>query len=278
MRGTPVLGMDGPDPFVPFCTATSEPIQPALRREETLVRTPYDFQRTSNMSTGPNARKVSHPNKGGAVRKMAVREAYMRLKGVRPFDARSYRRPSATPLLTLDAFDTLVTRSVFRPTDAFTLCGIILHERALIAVAPSVWRDQRHHAEGRIAAAAHPHEVQLHEIYDRLVEMRVLHLQHRDAALEIELQVERTLSRPIAATIDWVNGFMADGGTAMVLSDTPLPNEAVTALLGQAGLALPGVAVHTSSQSGNTKRSGGHVPCAGVADLWPARAGAARRR
>jgi FMN phosphatase YigB (HAD superfamily) len=187
---------------------------------------------------------------------MALRDAYLTLTGVKAFDAQSHHRPAATPLLSVDAFDTLITRSVFRPMDAFTLCGIQLREGGLIAVTPPEWRDYRHDAESRIAEAARPQEVRLREIYDRLVEMRVLDRQHRDAAIAIEQGVERTLSRPIAATIDWVNRFSAGGGNAMVLSDTYLPAEDLTAMLRQAGLTLPAGRIHASSQSGKTKRSG----------------------
>ena len=182
--------------------------------------------------------------------------ALLRLKGVRPFDVGSDPRLTSTRLLTVDAFDTLITRTVFRPIDAFTLCGVMLRERAIIDIDPIAWRDQRHRTETDLARSVYPREIRLDEIYDRLQQTGALRMQHKGAALEIERDVERSLSRPIAAMIGAVNAFLAKGGTAMVLSDTYLPEEDLSVLLEQAGLAVGHDAIHASSQGYDTKRSG----------------------
>lgn len=185
-----------------------------------------------------------------------ARSILLKLSGVRPFDARADRRLASTRLLSVDAFDTLITRVVMHPTDVFAICGIILRRREIIDIEPSAWRDRRHEAESEIARESYPREVRLDEIYDRLQQAGLLSAGHKNIAREIECDVERCLSRPIAEMIDMVNGFLADGGSATILSDTSLPESQLADLLKAAGLALGRNAIHASSRSGATKRSG----------------------
>ncbi len=180
----------------------------------------------------------------------------LRLGGLRPINIPADPRLAATRLLTIDAFDTLITRTLFRPIDIFALCGILLRERAIIDIDPAAWRDRRHRVENELAHAASPSEVRLAEIYDRLVLEGSLSADHKAAAYEIEISVERSCSRPIIAMINVANAFAADGRATIVLSDTPLPDTDLAGLLEQAGLSLDRNAVHASSRSGNTKRSG----------------------
>ena len=185
-----------------------------------------------------------------------IRAILLRLGGVRPFDVRADRRLKATRRLTIDAFDTLITRALFRPIDVFTLCGILLRERSIIDIEPSAWRDQRHRVESELAHAALPREVRLDEIYDRLERDSILSAAHKAAAREIERSVEYSVSRPIAAMVSAANAFAAGGGATTVLSDTVLPDADLAGLLEQAGLRLDRNAIHASSRSGDTKRSG----------------------
>lgn len=189
--------------------------------------------------------------------KAAIRLGILRLIGARPFEVSAGRRLASAHVLTIDAFDTLVTRTVLRPTDTFVLCGIQMQERALVGASPAAWRDMRRRAEDELTRTAFPHEVGLDEIYQRLVDTGLIAAQHRQAACEIERAMERLLSRPVAITIAAVNAFVARGGTALVLSDTPLARDDVWCLLKQAGLQLRKDAVRTSSLCGKTKRSGG---------------------
>lgn len=194
---------------------------------------------------------TAHP-----MNRTALHPAIFWLMGIRPIDIQDDRRLESKGSVTIDAFDTLITRSVFRPIDVFSICGIALRERSMIRVEPSAWRDLRHHAESEIARRHHPREVRLEEIYDELVRINAILAPDKDAACETERDVERSLSRPIAATIQAVNTRVSRSGTSIVLSDTYLSSETVSELLQQAGLNLPRSAVLTSSDSGNTKRSG----------------------
>lgn len=185
-----------------------------------------------------------------------TRSILLKLSGARPFDARADRRLASTRLLSVDAFDTLITRVVLRPTDVFAICGIILRQRGIIDVEPVAWRDRRHEAESEIARASYPREVRLDEIYDRLQQTGILSIGHKDVAREIEYEVERCLSRPIAEMIELVNGFLTDGGSATILSDTSLTESQLAALLEAARLVIGRNTIHASSRSGHTKRSG----------------------
>jgi len=188
--------------------------------------------------------------------KTDMRPLLLTLTGARPFDLQGDRRLTSTRLLTVDAFDTLITRAVFHPTDVFTICGTILREREIIGIEATEWRDRRHQAETDLARSQHPREVRLDQIYDHLAKTGLISAGNVVVAREIETAIERSLSRPIAATINRVNSYLGDGGAVRVLSDSYLTHEDVSGLLDQAGLMLGGHAIHVSSQSGNTKRSG----------------------
>ena len=184
-----------------------------------------------------------------------IRSAAFALMRVRPIMVRDDPR-LAGGILTVDAFDTLITRAVLHPTDVFTLCGIALRERRIIAMPPDTWRDLRHRTEADIAILHHPREVQLGEIYSELVLRGALTVDNHVVARDVERDIEASVSRPIAAMIALVHGFARKGGIVKVLSDTPLPSGEVWDLLRRAGLELPREAVISSSDIGKTKRSG----------------------
>lgn len=186
----------------------------------------------------------------------ALHPAIFWLMGIRPIDIRNDRRLASKSAVTIDAFDTLITRSIFRPIDAFTVCGIALRERSMIDIEPPAWRDLRHHVESELARRHYPREVRLEEIYDELMRIGAIMARDRNAACDMERAVERSLSRPIAATIRAINARASRSGIAIVLSDTYFSSENVSELLQRAGLNLPRSAVLTSSDTGNTKRSG----------------------
>ena len=184
-----------------------------------------------------------------------IRSAAFALMRVRPIRVRGDPR-LAGGILTVDAFDTLITRAVLHPTDVFTLCGIELREKHIITMQPDAWRDLRHRTEADIAILHHPREVQLEEVYNELVHREALTFDNREVARNVERDIEASLSRPIAAMIALVGAFARKGGIVKVLSDTPLPSGEVWDLLRRAGLKLPREAVISSSDNGKTKRSG----------------------
>ena len=187
--------------------------------------------------------------------RIAAATVLFSLVGSRPIQATSDERLK-DGFLTVDAFDTLITRSVFHPTDVFSICALSLVERAIIDMPPSAWRDVRHHVETELARKCYPREVRLDEIYAELVRVGAILEDHKDYARDLERTIEAALSRPIAAMIRAVNQFAARGGTVKVLSDTYLPSGDVSALLLKAGLGISSSDIITSSDAGVTKRSG----------------------
>jgi FMN phosphatase YigB (HAD superfamily) len=187
--------------------------------------------------------------------KSVIRSVIYRLAGTRPVEGPDDPR-LAGGILTVDAFDTLITRCLFHPLDAFTICGIALRERLIIGLEPAAWRDLRHRVESDLARRFHPREVCQHEIYDELVGIGAITANNKNAARDIERAVEVSLSRPIAATIGIVNALVATRRTVTVLSDTCLSSGDLWQLLQAAGVDLPRNRVLTSSDTGKTKRSG----------------------
>lgn len=159
-------------------------------------------------------------------------------------------------ILTVDAFDTLITRSLYSPLDTFTICGIALRERMIINMEPSAWRDLRHHVETELTRRCHPREVSQVEIYDELVGINAIASGDKNTAINIERKVEGSLSRPIAMTIEVVKTFAARGGMVTILSDTYLSGGDLHQLLQTAGVDVPRNRVLTSADTGRTKRSG----------------------
>ncbi len=186
----------------------------------------------------------------------ALRLAFLRLYGLRPLDSGDDPRLTTMSSLTVDAFDTLVTRPVYQASDVFLMIGVILRNRRIISTTASEWKIARHSAENALAIAVAPREVLLDDIYKELVSRGVLSAADARQAQDIELGLEHKLSRPIAANIDLVNAFESRGGSVDVLSDTYLPHDDVCRLLSQAGLHLDHTSIHTSSQSLTTKRGG----------------------
>lgn len=191
----------------------------------------------------------------------SARSVALRLIRGAPFKGGSDPRLARARVLSVDAFDTLITRPLLRPSDVFALCALTLRRQGIIDLVPSAWRDLRHKVETEITRQAHPREVRLDDIYQALVQRGALTSGNMPVAIDIERATERRLCRPIAANIATVNQYVATGGTVLVLSDTYLPQQDVAGMLRQIGLDVPSDAIHTSSQSGHTKRAGALFGC-----------------
>lgn len=174
----------------------------------------------------------------------------------RAFKNNEVDRLKSVSVLTIDVFDTLVTRLVYHPTDIFKICGIIMEEKGIVRIGAQRWCEIRSKAEQAMRNTSGQKEVLLSEIYDWLLAHGYLAAEHVDAAIRVELDIERTLSRPIGGTIDCVNRFIADGGTVIAISDTYLPGAEVEILLRQAEVDTEHMSWVTSADRGSTKRSG----------------------
>lgn len=202
------------------------------------------------------ARSARHGLTKRFVNKDLVRSIGLRIARIDAFAGPADRRLASAGVLSLDAFDTLITRSVYQPADVFEICGAILRESSAIQIGPATWRALRERTEADLVRHHHPEEVRLDEIYDALVRANALARHRRDEARDLEREVERLVGRPIAQTVQALKRFLAGAGTALVLSDTYLPAGDVLTLLDQSGVAVPQDRLHTSSQSRKTKRNG----------------------
>lgn len=184
------------------------------------------------------------------------RTMYLHLHGALPIKRTNDKRLMLAEVLTIDAFDTLITRPLSRPIDIFLIHGLSLRERSIILMTPSRWRSVRHEAEQTLAKATYPKQVTLEEIYEKLVSDAFISRKNIIEALELEILLEKSLCRPIEANINIVKDFVSRGGRAYVISDTCLPHSVLYQLLSRCGVRLPSDAVFASSVSRHTKHSG----------------------
>jgi predicted HAD superfamily hydrolase len=136
--------------------------------------------------------------------------------------ARSETRLSAASSITFDAFDTLITRSVLRPSDAFLLVGSQLRQAGLSLLDPGTWAGLRTKAEQDCAQRAKPLEVTLSQIYSRLAELGGVDGRRQTEAMEVEASVELRISSPIAYMSALLQRTSAAGKRTAILSDTYL--------------------------------------------------------
>lgn len=174
--------------------------------------------------------------------------------------ARRRRAPAPSPpfaapaVHSFDAFDTLITRCLWRPEDLFTLLGARLAERGLTRLSPEAFAARRIAAEARLRQDAE--EVELAAIHAALgAELGWTATDTRDAAA-LEAAIEQAAIRPIAPAAAALAALRAEGAEVAVLSDTYLDRATLHGLLGAAGIALPAARVFASSAHGATKRTG----------------------
>lgn len=128
-------------------------------------------------------------------------------------------------VLTMDFFDTMVTRSVAQPTHVFAVM-----ERDLIAESGSSWRGfavqrvEAEHAARR--SAAHDDElrdVTIDEIYAQLATLRPLAHRDRVALIEHERRTEISLVRPVRFGREIVSLARMRGHRVLIVSDNYMP-------------------------------------------------------
>src|ERR1700722_4425865 len=170
--------------------------------------------------------------------------------------ARSERRLSAASTITFDAFDTLITRSVLRPSDAFLIVGNQLRQAGLSLRDPRSWAKLRAEAEHHCARRAKPLEVTIAQIYSRLAELGGINESRQKEAMEVEASVELRISSPIAYTSALLQRTNAAGKRTAILSDTYLNKTDLLALLKSCSPRIDSANVFASSETLATKRSG----------------------
>jgi predicted HAD superfamily hydrolase len=158
-------------------------------------------------------------------------------------------------LITFDAFDTLITRPVFKPTDIFLLAGYVLQREGLSTLTPSAWHDLRSAAESEMRSQAGEREITLSEIYQVIARRFANSGFDAVRAAAIEVALEKDLVRPIGAMVKTLS-VQADAGPTAVLSDTYFSEPDLTEMLRLCGVSGDRTEIVASSRAGHTKRSG----------------------
>lgn len=161
-----------------------------------------------------------------------------------------------------DVFDTLVWRQVPEPVDAFPILGERLRAQGALADSLTVpaFAQLRRVAERRARAQRRARsgdtEVRLDEIYE-LIPPWVLAWSPREAAMQVELDVERELLVPDLDVVAFLARARRAGKTIVAISDTYFSEAQLRELLDQPVLAdVPLERVFTSSDHRKGKADG----------------------
>lgn len=156
-----------------------------------------------------------------------------------------------------DVFDTVVTRLIGGPAEVFVETGRRARAAGLIAVDPATYAAARNAAHQDLTTdkALHP---ELATIMAEAASRLALPLGTSAALVELELAVERDACRAVPGAADRLATRRADTGRGVVfISDTPLPSQALRAILEREGLFLPGDQLVVSAGAGASKEDGG---------------------
>jgi FMN phosphatase YigB (HAD superfamily) len=161
-------------------------------------------------------------------------------------------------LITFDVFDTVITRSVGEPSSLFHLLGEQLLEKGILRGSPEAFARARQSASHRARGAIEPPaDVTLAGIYEELVHELPYLRNHVAAMMAAELELERTLSRPMPGAGAMIGLARARSRAIAFVSDMYLPEEFIRGLLVNHGLAGPEDPVYVSNARGRMKSRGG---------------------
>lgn len=162
----------------------------------------------------------------------------------------------AFDVLSLDVFDTAITRSVESPVDVFAILESNLervlgrHARGLASL--------REAAEQEVRVAAHAQgrqEVALREIHARMAAHRPILADHPDLLAAAELEAELSVVMPVEEIRRLADRARSNGRRVVFVSDMYLPSKAIGRLLEACGYQ-PGGQLLVSSETGCTKATG----------------------
>lgn len=132
--------------------------------------------------------------------------------------------------ISFDVFDTLIKRSVAKPTDLFALM-----ENHLTNTQPKIpagFARERVRAE-KDAYEDSQHPVSLEEIYSKL---RQVYGEYTDELMGLEIQMELMGCRPNQQYVNLFHQCTASGKTVVLISDMYLPSQVITQMLNKCGI------------------------------------------
>lgn len=162
-------------------------------------------------------------------------------------------------LLSLDVFDTVLTRACGSPQDLYLWLGRLLVSRGLIACSPEVFARVRHGAEldvWRREGGLDSH-VGLADFYIEVCRRLQIDELHLDALVDLELSLESRVLRVVPGATSLVKRAVEDDVEIAFTSDTYHSQEYLRARLVDAGLLAHGGRCLTSAEYGLSKARGG---------------------
>jgi FMN phosphatase YigB (HAD superfamily) len=160
-------------------------------------------------------------------------------------------------LVTVDVFDTILTRRVVDPPAVFLLLGHELVEDGLVGLPAEPFARIRASVEGQLVKGSPTGEVPLEEIYRELARRELIpnglekRYSKREIALETRLSVQVPGSRALLEKLRRLSG-----GNLIFLSDTYLPSTLIESRLHGETLLREGDRVVCSCEEGVSKARG----------------------
>ena len=161
-------------------------------------------------------------------------------------------------LLTVDFFDTLVTRSVAQPTHVFALM-----ERELTGRDPGKWHGfarQRVLAERRArratAGISEHSDVTIDDIMRELAADLGLGMAERSMLVDLEKRTEIAVTRAVPFGADLLAEARRRGLQVLVVSDNYMPSSHLAAAAAAAGLDIAQADIMVSCENGAMKHDG----------------------
>lgn len=169
----------------------------------------------------------------------------------------SARQLRAACVVSVDVFDTCLTRDIAAPTDLFYLLGRDILPRFDRDVTPEAVEHfvaARGQAYASARQAAGTEDVTLKEIWDHLC--RAMHWNDSNELWHHELCFEEKHLFPVSAARQLIQDLRAEGKKIVFISDTYLPNSSVARWLTEHAFMAPGDRLYTSGEIGKKKCTG----------------------
>jgi FMN phosphatase YigB (HAD superfamily) len=158
--------------------------------------------------------------------------------------------------VTMDVFDTALTRCWARPAHAFLACAQRMQAVGLIDLDDESWMRARQSAETRASTRQGANLATLADIYDDLAQKFGWTPAEVAAATAIELDTEIDSVRPVPGAQEFCQRLARAGRPLRFLSDMYLTEQNVTRLLEHVGYAIESDQVWVSSQRRASKHQG----------------------
>lgn len=167
-------------------------------------------------------------------------------------------RREAPGILSIDVFDTTLTRSCGPPQAAYLWLGRRLHRAGAIQHTPEAFARARIQAERDVwrRAGGMDAHVFLEDFYREVARALWLDADTAGMLVDEELRVEEEVLRPVPAAVRLIEEAQRRGRDIVFVSDTYFPQAFVERLLKGAGLFTDGARCFASSELAASKASG----------------------